>query len=208
MLINLNFSQFFSSVQESPWYLEFLTPVVEMVAEKSHVLDIGTGSGKLLQLLVKEKFADCTGTDTSKAMLDEAAKKLEGTGAVLLQIAAGAKFPFQHGRFDCICICSVLFNLKTEVRDQLLHQCLNVLQTKGKIIILSPSGEGNYRTFMTKFIKRHNKSFGLWYILTRSSAIKWGRDKYLQGFCEINKLKYSHKLVFDGYALLEIMERS
>jgi ubiquinone/menaquinone biosynthesis C-methylase UbiE len=76
--INISNNSFFSNVQEAPWYVEFLEPVVSQIPPFTKVLDIGTGSGKLLQLLLNEKNSDCTGIDTSESMLAEAEKKLKG----------------------------------------------------------------------------------------------------------------------------------
>jgi ubiquinone/menaquinone biosynthesis C-methylase UbiE len=111
MKINISFSSFFSNVQEAPWYVEFLEPVVSQIPPFTKVLDIGTGSGKLLQLLLNEKNSDCTGIDTSESMLAEAEKKLKGIAVSLVQVTSGAAFPFQNAGFDEICICNVLFNL-------------------------------------------------------------------------------------------------
>lgn len=206
-MIYINFSRFFSSVQETPWYNEFLEPVVSQIAPYSKVLDIGTGAGKLLQLLIDEKNADCTGIDASSSMLDEAAKKLKGLAVSLFQVPSGATFPFQNPCFDEICICNVLFNLSVDEQKFLLNQSLDVLNDDGKIIILSPTGTGNTKAGFHKFLKWNNKSFALWYILTRQSARKWNAQGRMQDFCKEKNLVYSRKIVFDGFGLLELIER-
>lgn len=66
------FSDFFSYVQETRWYREFLNPVVDEIPAHSSVLDIGAGTGKLLQILSLEKEVQCTGTDTDPGMLQRA----------------------------------------------------------------------------------------------------------------------------------------
>lgn len=207
MKVNISFSSFFSSVQETPWYSEFLEPVVSQISPFSKVLDIGTGTGKLLQLLTNGKNSDCTGIDTSASMLAEAERKLKGLPVSLVQVPAGAGFPFQNPCFDEICICNVLFNLGVDEQKFLLNQSLDVLNERGRIIILSPTGTGNSRAGFRKFLKRDNKSFGLWYMLTRQSARKYNTRGRIPDFCKEKNLVYSSRIVFDGFGLLEIIER-
>lgn len=207
MKINISFSSFFSSVQEAPWYVEFLEPVVSQIPPFSKVLDIGTGTGKLLQLLINGKNSDCTGIDTSASMLAEAEKKLEGLAVSLVQVTSGVAFPFQNAGFDEICICNVLFNLSVDDQNFLLNQSLDVLNDEGRIIILSPTGKGFIKDFFRKFSKKNNMSFALWYMLTRQTARKYNAQGRIQDFCKEKNLIYSRRIVFDGFGLLEIVER-
>ncbi len=207
MKVNISFSSFFSNVQETSWYNEFLNPVVSEVTAHSKVLDIGTGTGKLLQLLVNEKYSDCTGIDVNASMLAEAEKKLKGLAVSLVQVPTGAKLPFHEACFDEICICNVLFNLDVYDQDSILNQSLEVLNEKGRIIILSPSGTGTIKDIFRKFSKRNNKSFALWYALTKRSARRWNKQGMLKEYAEKNNLIYTNSMVFDGFGHLEIMER-
>jgi ubiquinone/menaquinone biosynthesis C-methylase UbiE len=207
MKVNISFSSFFSNVQEQPWYIEFLEPVVSQIAPYSKVLDIGTGTGKLIQLLINEKNTDCTGIDTSSSMLVEAEKKLKGLAVSLLQVPSGAAFPFQNACFDEICICNVLFNLSADGQKFLLNQSLEVLNNEGRIIILSPTGKGHMKAGFHKLLTRNNKSFALWYILTRRNARKWNAQGRLPDFCKEKNLVYSRRIVFDGFGLLELVEK-
>jgi len=207
MKINISFSSFFSNVQEEPWYVEFLEPVVSQISPFTKVLDIGTGSGKLLQLLLNEKKSDCTGIDTSESMLAEAEKKLKGMAVSLVQVTSGAAFPFQNAGFDEICICNVLFNLNFYNQNFLLNQSLDVLDDEGRIIILSPTGTGKTKAGFQKFLNWNNKSFVLWYMLTRQRARKYYAQGHIQDFCNEKNLVYSRRIVFDGFGLLEIVER-
>ena len=70
----MKFSKFFSNLQEAPWYRSFLNPVINEICIKGKLLDIGTGSGKLIQILSTEIGMDCTGVDTNSKMLAEAKK--------------------------------------------------------------------------------------------------------------------------------------
>ncbi len=107
----MSFSKFFSNLQESPWYHQFLFPVIEQVEQGSKILDIGTGSGKMLQLLNHKKEIIGIGIDTDPAMLKEARKKLVNTNIRLVEIKDDTNYPFENEYFDYITICNVLFNL-------------------------------------------------------------------------------------------------
>ena len=87
----LSFSHFFSKVQETHWYREFLTPVLDEISFGASVLDIGTGSGKLLGLLRKLKEVHATGIDTNQNMLDEAMLKVGSLGVALQKVEPGEK---------------------------------------------------------------------------------------------------------------------
>ncbi len=71
----MKFSKFFSNIQETPWYRSFLNPVIEEVKTSGRLLDIGTGTAKLIQILTLEKSIECVGVDTDSNMLIEAEKK-------------------------------------------------------------------------------------------------------------------------------------
>lgn len=140
----MTFAKFFSGVQESPWYRQFLNPVVEEVEEGAVLLDIGTGSGKLLQILTKDRRVKCVGVDTSPSMLQEAKKKLVGMSAELYEIKAQAPLPFEPNSFDQVTICNVLFNLPTSSVDLILEEAFRVLKKGGKVLVLTPTGNGNF----------------------------------------------------------------
>jgi ubiquinone/menaquinone biosynthesis C-methylase UbiE len=52
----MSFSSFFSNLQEAPWYRSFLNPVINEINDDTTLLDIGTGSGKMIQILSNEKM--------------------------------------------------------------------------------------------------------------------------------------------------------
>lgn len=207
MKIDISFCKFFSDVQESLWYNEFLEPIVVDVSSNSKVLDIGTGTGKLLQLLVEEKSASCTGIDISASMLVEAEKKLNGLSVKLIQVKPGDALSFQNNCFDIICICNVLFHLDYPAQMLLMKQSLEFLKENGRIIALTPTGKGATKKFIQKFLKKNNKSFALWYALTRRNARRWGTKLLLKEYAKRYMLSYTNSLVFDGFGLMETIKR-
>ena len=202
----MKFSKFFSTIQETPWYRQFLNPVINEVATNSNLLDIGTGTGKLIQILSTEKSIDCVGVDTNADMLLEAEKKLKETNATLHKIKADTNLPFKDNRFDYITICSVLFLLKKKSIYTLLDDAQRVLKNEGKIIILTPTGKGNFLTLSQKFLSLRNLSIYIWFYATRNRASPWRKNKHLNQYATKNHLKYKNKIVMDGFAQLEVLQ--
>jgi ubiquinone/menaquinone biosynthesis C-methylase UbiE len=183
MFSYLKFSRFFSHVQEAGWYAEFLSSVVDSVPENCKILDIGTGSGKLLQMLSQQKSVKGVGVDTSEEMLMEAGKKLAGTDARLEKTALGEKLPFSDNSFDCITICNVLFNMDRPSGLFLMEEARRVVRPDGKIVILSPSGTGGTGKLTRYFLSPRNWSMYIWYNATASRARAWSINNYLPEFC-------------------------
>ncbi len=200
----MSFSTFFSKLQESPWYYDFLSPIINSIDNDSTLLDIGTGSGKMLQLLFEKKQVTGVGVDTSASMLEEAKKKLQNTKFLLKQIDAGKDYPFKNNSFDYVTICSVLFNLKNQKSvDQILSEALRVLKKGGKIIILTPTGKGNIFKLTKHYFSIKNKSIYIWYNATKRNGKTWTKEMYLSKYSAKNNLTYKQKEVLNGFAQIE-----
>lgn len=203
----MKFSKFFSNLQEAPWYRSFLNPVINSIGISGKLLDIGTGSGKLIQIVSDEKGIYCTGVDTDADMLAEAKKKLKNTNAELIEIAPNAKLPFEKNSFEYITICSVLFHLKKEDIDSMLKDSLQLLKKDGVILILTPTGKGNIFKLTKRFFSFKNRSVFIWYRATKSRALLWTRENYLREYALRNNLDYKRELVMKGFAQLEIIKK-
>ncbi len=204
----MKFSKFFSDLQEAPWYRDFLNPVIDVIEPADNLLDIGTGSGKMLQILFEEKSVTGVGIDTDNSMLDEAKSKLENTSIQLQQIDTGKNYPFDEATFDSVAICSVLFNLKEkEAVNQILSESLRVLKKNGKIIVLTPTGKGNVILLTRHFFSLKNKGIYVWYNATKKSAKRWTKEQYLLNYTSENHLTYSRTETLKGFAQLEIITK-
>jgi ubiquinone/menaquinone biosynthesis C-methylase UbiE len=203
----MKFSKFFSNLQEAPWYRKFLDPVIHEIKPDSSLLDIGTGSGKMLEILYHEKSVTGVGTDTNADMLQEAEAKLKNTNAKLHLVNAGEKLPFKKESFDYVSICSVLFHMKENEIDDMLMDSLQVLKDDGKIIILTPTGKGNLITLSRHYFSLKNKGIYVWYRATKNRATLWSKNQYLKEFASKNKLKYESRIVMHGFAQLEIINK-
>ena len=202
----MKFSKFFSNLQEAPWYRSFLNPVINEIGTKGKLLDIGTGSGKLIQILSTEIGMDCIGVDTNPEMLAEAKKKLRNTNAELIEISPNAKLPFENNSFEFITICSVLFHLKRENIDNMLKDSLQLLKKEGKIIILTPSGKGNILKLTKHFFSLKNRSVYIWHRATKNRSLLWTDENYLAEYALKHNLNYKRELVMNGFAQLEIIK--
>lgn len=202
----MKFSKFFSKIQEAPWYRSFLNPVINEIDRKGKLLDIGTGSGKLIQILSTEKEIDCIGVDTNREMLAEAKNKLKGTNARIQEIKANENFPFDDNSFTYVSICNLLFHLDKESIDFVLKDARRVLKNKCKMIILTPTGKGNMTTLSKKYFSLNNLSIYIWFIATRNRAGQWRNNNYLKQYADKNKLHYRSQIVMNGFAQLEVLK--
>lgn len=199
----MSFATFFSDLQEAPWYRAFLNPVINEMGTKGTLLDIGTGSGKLIQILATEKDMECVGVDTDAGMLAEAKEKLKDIKAELMEIKANEKLPFKNNSFDYVTICSVLFHMKKEDIDNMLQNSRELLKKGGKIIVLTPTGNGNMLKLTKHYGSIKNRGAYIWYRATKKRARKWAKENYLAEHTSKHNLKYTKEIVMDGFAQLE-----
>lgn len=203
----MNFSTFFSNIQESPWYRKFLNPVINEIGITGTLLDIGTGSGKMIQILSYEKGISSIGVDKNAEMLAEAKIKLKGTNTELVEIVPNEKLPFANNSFDYITICSVLFHLEKDGMNLMLKDSERLLKESGKIIVLTPTGKGGLLKLTRHFFSLKNLSIYVWYTATKKRAKLWAQQNYLKEYAAKSNLHYSSEIVMNGFAQLEILKQ-
>lgn len=203
----MKFSKFFSNLQEAPWYRAFLNPVLKEIGTKGSLLDIGTGSGKMIQILTTENEMECTGVDTDEHMLDEAKIKLGNAKIRLVKIDPNQKLPFENNSFDYITICSVLFHMKKKDIDTMLQDSLQLIKDQGKVIVLTPTGKGNLMKLTRHYLSINNSGIFIWYRSTKKRAKIWHKENYLAEFASNNNLKYKSEMAMNGFAQLEILSK-
>ncbi len=203
----MKFSKFFSNLQEAPWYRSFLNPVIEEINTKGKLLDIGTGSGKLIQILATEKGMDCIGVDTDSEMLEEAKNKLRNVKVGLIKISPNTKLPFENNSFEYVTICSVLFHLNKKDMDHMLKDSLRLLNEEGKIVVLTPTGKGSFLKLSKHFFSIENSGIYVWYRATKNRARLWTNENYLAKYASKHRLKYKREIIMNGFAQLEIITK-
>jgi ubiquinone/menaquinone biosynthesis C-methylase UbiE len=197
------FASFFARVQASPWYADFLEPLLAAIEEPATVLDIGTGSGLFLRLL-NEHGHRATGVDTSAAMLAEARSKLGNLPIDLHHITAGEPLPFAANQFATVTLANVLYLLPEQEGEKLLAEAQRVAQANnGTIIILHPSPRRKFALIHRYYRGWANHSAYLWASSTRRAARRWQKEQLVRTFCRARGLAYTAQPVFYDMAILE-----
>lgn len=112
-------------------------------SEYQSLLDIGCGTGYLIDMLQKQKSADYYGLDLSPEMLKVAKYKL--SGSVELIEGYSDSLPYKDSSFDVVtCIQSFHHYPKPE---KAMAEAYRVLKPGG-LYIISDTGMGNYPKFI------------------------------------------------------------
>lgn len=216
--ILLSMQSVFMKAQDSGWYPEFLEPVVEQVVQTApmqhlEVLDIGTGPGKLPEMLIKKDTSlHITGIDIDTGMIDAARQRLQHKNVRFEYEKINAPLDFADQQYDVVTFCSVLFLVDDSVKNLLMNEALRVLKPNGKIIVLTPSGE---RSFLSAFAEvwrfpftAYNWTFLIWRAFTSHRGGGWQKNKWLENYVKQKKLTYQTSLVFNKNSSLEIITKS
>jgi ubiquinone/menaquinone biosynthesis C-methylase UbiE len=118
---------------------EYFYPAVAAFAQTYHIqhaLDIGCGSGDLLEALTMRLPAHTyVGSDISAGRVRLAQERL-GQRAALVQIGTGT-LPFATGSFDLVFITEVIEHLKDP--KHLLDEVYRILTPQGRLILTTPN---------------------------------------------------------------------
>lgn len=114
--------------------------------EYQNFLDIGCGTGYLIDILSKKNKATYTGLDLSPKMIDECNKK-KIKNATFIE-GKSDELPFEDNTFDIV-TCSQSFHHYPET-DKPLQEVLRVLKPDG-LYIISDTGVGPFKMFGVKF---------------------------------------------------------
>ena len=201
----MNMAQFFYYVQNAPWYFHFLQPVLQILEplpENANVLDVGTGAGKLLELGKSQTSFNWEGADTDNEMLIEARRRplLQN---VPLHLLSPDKLPFEKASFDAVTFCSVLFLIPNPL--PLLEETTRILRPNGRLVALTPTGEGQVTPEVISQIGAHprNWTFFLWRQMTSGNGRAWIQKGTLTKFASQKNATYNRQIVFNGLAIVE-----
>ncbi len=201
----MNMAQFFYYVQNAPWYFHFLKPVLkvlEPLPDRAKVLDVGTGAGKLLEFGKSQTSFHWEGADTDKEMLVEARKR-KALQDVPLHLLSPDSLPFENASFDAVTFCSVLFLIPNPL--PLLEETARILRPNGRLVALTPTGEGHVTLEVISQIGVHprNWTFFLWRQMTSGNGRAWAQKGTLAEFALKKNATYNKQIVFNGLAAVE-----
>ena len=135
-----------------------------------HLLDIGTGTGRVLELVAPE-VTSAIGVDLSREMLAVARHNLDKDGLRHCQVrhADMYQLPFAHERFDAVTLHMVLHY--SEKPAQVLAEAARVLRPGGRVVIVDFAPHG-----MTALLDKHAHR---WPGFEEADVERWFRDAEL-----------------------------
>lgn len=173
----------------------FIASSIDLLAKKNNVrtiLDVGCGSGRLVQFLKSKKYR-AQGIDPSHDAI-KAAKKIAGSSSI--RQASASKLPFPANSFDMVTCISVIEHLTRKEGSLFLKEAKRVLTDKGIIYLITP----NFATPIRYF--QGDKWFGY----SDPTHIVFYTPKQLEdlllthGFSEIiTQFEYEKSIQFDWH---------
>jgi ubiquinone/menaquinone biosynthesis C-methylase UbiE len=123
------------------------------------LLEVGTGTGWLLERLLKARVADLvTGIDVSEGMLEVARLRLRATGASVpgLMLADATRLPFRDETFDCLLCTYTLEVLPAKIIPRALAEMRRVLKRGERLVVADlTEGEGDDASFVEDWRQRY-----------------------------------------------------
>lgn len=99
------------------------------------ILDVGCGTGRLIQYLAKVGFK-VAGCDIAKVAV--IAARLKNPGIKIMK-ASATKLPYADNSFDLVCAISVIEHLTAAQTDKFLAQTSRVLKSHGFVFLVTPN---------------------------------------------------------------------
>jgi 2-polyprenyl-3-methyl-5-hydroxy-6-metoxy-1,4-benzoquinol methylase len=139
----------------------------------SHVLDVGAGDGRVLDLLSgsAEGTVELTGIELNA----DAVQRMREKGYKAHECSASADYPFEDGYFDLVFAGEVIEHVFDP--DAMLSECRRVLAPSGTLVITTPNLLAWYNRILmllgvTPFFVEHSyvRTYGPMYSLLRRSS--------------------------------------
>jgi ubiquinone/menaquinone biosynthesis C-methylase UbiE len=132
---------FFDQMVQTSWLKEVHSQIIDHAQgnELGKVLDIGCGTGKLLQRLLS-KYKSGVGIDLSPEMVREATRQASAEGLseqLYFEEGNAYQLPFEANQFDASFSTCVMFLLPEPVKG--IAEMIRVTKSKGQIMMLNPT---------------------------------------------------------------------
>jgi SAM-dependent methyltransferase len=112
-------------------YAAALAPTIAGLARRDRALEIGTGTGVLLERLLAAGFNDVVGIEPSGAAIEAAAPSVRG----LIRKGVFDEADFADGSFDLICCFQTLEHVSDP--RALVHSCARLLRPGGALALVT-----------------------------------------------------------------------
>ncbi|MCL2675943.1 MAG: class I SAM-dependent methyltransferase [Firmicutes bacterium] len=103
------------------------------VADGDKVLDVGCGSGTLINAIRQKGGIEAYGVDISPKMIEECRARYKG---ITFDVSSGERLEFGDGEFSTVTICCVLHHLNKA--QNFIIEAHRILKTGGVLIIGEP----------------------------------------------------------------------
>jgi ubiquinone/menaquinone biosynthesis C-methylase UbiE len=203
----------FEVATNSPWYGQFLQPVVDEVRRlnPATVLDIGAGTGALARLLAPAlPGVSLTGTDINQDYLKIARSGNGHPNVHFVKTDASGRLPFDDAAYDVVTVCSVLFLIPNAARAVLLGEIGRVMRPGGRLLVLTPAGRSRFGETLIEtfsFPKGSRWTYILWKLLTANAARQWRTAQQLAVWSQTENWNYTSTQVFRKNATLEVIAK-
>jgi len=193
----------------APWFDAFLAPVLERLGRYprgANLVDIGTGPGRLLELVQDRLEMSATGLDVDPTMLERARERLSDSRTRLVLTEPGSRLPFRDDEFDVACLCSVLFLLDDS--GPLVDEALRVVRPGSEVVMLTPTGRGDPADVLASLVQGDrgrlvNSTLFVWRKETERRGREWTNERWLASYAADRSLTYERSTVLHGLAVLE-----
>lgn len=111
--------------------------------KKTLILDVGSGTGNLIELLIKRKDYKITGLDLSPEMVKISKNKFTKNKNVTIIEGSALKMPFKNNKFDLVTCLHSFHHHPNSLKS--LREMYRVLKPGGTIIILDAFKDGIFR---------------------------------------------------------------
>ena len=137
------------------WYFSHTNKKIVSLLEinpKSSILDVGCGTGILIENLIDKKYSKIYGIDISQEMVKMAKRKFSKNKKVKIFLGSAVKMPYKNNSFNFI-TCSNSFHHHPDSLKS-LKEMYRILKPVGKLILLDAFKDGIIREIYTKIIQK------------------------------------------------------
>jgi 2-polyprenyl-3-methyl-5-hydroxy-6-metoxy-1,4-benzoquinol methylase len=129
--------------QQAAFYLGLLAPVIGSLPRTIRVLDIGCGTGLLVNALQSAGFTAVRGIDTSAQQIETARSRglpCQHVGPQWLEQTANA----QPGSLDLICLMDVLEHIEVAQQMAFMRHIARLLAPGGQLVLSVPNANASF----------------------------------------------------------------